>query len=154
MHVVKEVQANNPNYDYYACQRNTFLVLEGGRANAFNGRMLDLLYTNARVLTDDLIGVVLLRMGADQLQINVDFSMPRMNLELDKGNPLPPSGVRELLNSESEMQSVGYNAYLTHKIMVFGDANGSGVVAGGANGNRLMPTRNVKGCFFVDMIVA
>ena len=29
-----------------------------------------------------------------------------------------------------------------------------GAVAGGANGNHLMPTRNVKGCLFVDMIVA
>ncbi len=29
-----------------------------------------------------------------------------------------------------------------------------GAVTGGANGNRLMPTRNVKGCFFADMIVA
>lgn len=27
-------------------------------------------------------------------------------------------------------------------------------VTGGANGNCLMPTRNVKGCFFADMIVA
>ena len=127
-----KVAGYNPNYDCYACQRNTFSAPGGGWADAFNGRMSESPYANARVPTDGLVGAALSRMGADRLQIDVEFSMPMMNLELDDGGPPPPSGVREKLDSESGLQSVGYNAYSTHETMVFDDAGGGGGAVGDA----------------------
>jgi hypothetical protein len=136
-----KVAGYNPNYDCYACQRNTFSAPGGGWADAFNGRMSESPYANARVPTDGLVGAALSRMGADRLQVDVEFSMPRMNLELDDGGPPPPSGVREKLDSESGLQSVGYNAYSTHETMVFDDAGGGDAMKLGRSGEEKLYSR-------------
>jgi hypothetical protein len=111
-----KVVGYNPNYDCYACQRNTFSSPEGGWYSSYDG-------TNAP-LPGGLIGAALGRMGADRLQVDVEFSMPRINPELDDGSPSPPSGVRESFDGTSGLQSVGYNAYSTHETMIFDDVNG------------------------------
>jgi len=95
-----KVAGYNPNYDCYACQRNTFSSPEGGMQ-----------------VPGGLIG----NLGADRLQVDVEFSMPRM---LDDGSPPPPSGVRESFDGPDGLQSVGYNAYSTHETMVFDNAKG------------------------------
>jgi len=136
-----KVAGYNPNYDCYACQRNTFSAPGGGWADAFNGKMSESPYANARVPTDGLVGAALSRMGADRLQVDVEFSMPRMNLELDDGAPPPPSGVREKLDSESGLQSVGYNAYSTHETMVFDDAGGGDAMKLGKSGEEKLYSR-------------
>ena len=97
-----KVAGYNPNYDCYACQRNTFSSPEGG--------------TDLLPNVGGLLGQIGNNIGADRLQVDVEFSMPRM---LDDGSPPPPSGVRESFESESGLQSVGYNAYSTHETMVF-----------------------------------
>ena len=136
-----KVAGYNPNYDCYACQRNTFSAPGGGWADAFNGKMSESPYANARFPTDGLVGAALSRMGADRLQVDVEFSMPRMNLELDDGGPPPPSGVREKLDSESGLQSVGYNAYSTHETMVFDDAGGGDAMKLGKSGEEKLYSR-------------
>ncbi|KAL3807494.1 LOW QUALITY PROTEIN: hypothetical protein ACHAXA_003985 [Cyclostephanos tholiformis] len=115
-----KVVGYNPNYDCYACQRNTFSSPEGGWWSEGGG-----LNSPSPASGGGLIGAVLGRMGADRLQVDVEFSMPRINLELDDGSPLPPSGVRESFNGQSGLQSVGYNAYSTHETMIF-DSNVNG----------------------------
>eukprot|EP00578_Thalassiosira_sp_NH16_P027467 CAMPEP_0181094428 /NCGR_PEP_ID=MMETSP1071-20121207/9988_1 /TAXON_ID=35127 /ORGANISM="Thalassiosira sp., Strain NH16" /LENGTH=582 /DNA_ID=CAMNT_0023176757 /DNA_START=101 /DNA_END=1849 /DNA_ORIENTATION=+ len=96
-----KVAGYNPNYDCYACQRNTFSAPEGGLVDRANG----------------LLGAALGNVGADRLQVDVEFSMPRM---LPDGSPPPPSGMREVLGGEGAgLQSVGLNAYSTHETMVF-----------------------------------
>jgi len=91
----------NPNYDCYACQRNTF-TSEDSRdviRNPFN----------------------------DKLQVDVEFSMPRM---MPDGSPPPPSNVREEITRGEEgmmfgSQTIGFNDYATRETMVFdktGDA--------------------------------
>ena len=62
--------------------------------------------------------------GADRLQVDVEFSMPRL---LPDGSPPPPSGVKEVFSSESSLVSVGYNQYSTHETMVFDSASSDGV---------------------------
>ena len=94
-----KVAGYNPNYDCYACQRNTFSAPGGGWADAFNGKMSESPHANARVPTDGLVGAALSRMGADRLEVDVEFSMPRMNLELDDGGPPPAQGSFRLLKS-------------------------------------------------------
>lgn len=97
-----KVAGYNPNYDCYACQRNTFSSPEGG--------------TDLLPNVGGLLGQIGNNIGPDRLQVDVEFSMPRL---LDDGSPPPPSGVRESFDSESGLQSVGYNAYSTHETMVF-----------------------------------
>lgn len=75
-----KVAGYNPNYDCYACQRNTF------SASA----------------------------AKDELQVDVEFSMPRM---LPDGSPPPPSQTRE--STLNGLQSIAYNDYATHETMVF-----------------------------------
>lgn len=86
-----KVAGYNPNYDCYACQRNTF-SRDGGFQN-------------------------------DKLQVDVEFSMPRL---LPDGSPPPPSGARELLQLNGETlvgsQSIGLNDYNTRETMVFDNA--------------------------------
>lgn len=66
------------------------------------------------------MGNALGNVGADRLQVDVEFSMPRM---LPDGSPPPPSGVRESSLGEAGLQSVGLNAYSTHETMVFDSVN-------------------------------
>jgi len=110
-----KVAGYNPNYDCYACQRNTFSAPEGGVIDGMN----DKLQNNVRIPTGGLLGNALGNVGANRLQVDVEFSMPFM---LDDGSPPPPSGVRESAGGNAGLQSVGYNAYSTHETMVFDNA--------------------------------
>mmetsp|Transcript_20360 Transcript_20360/g.30032 ORF Transcript_20360/g.30032 Transcript_20360/m.30032 type:complete len:538 (+) Transcript_20360:322-1935(+) len=91
----------NPNYDCYACQKNTFsMPTDGGSGNMFRGN--------------------------DKLALDVKFSMPRM---MPDGTPPPPSNVREtvVVNDHEGLmygsQSIGFNDYETSEVMVFDKAN-------------------------------
>jgi len=118
-----KVAGYNPNYDCYACQRNTFSAPEGGYIDQVNTKLDGMPHSNARIPTGGLMGA-LSQAGADRLQMDVEFSMPRM---LEDGSPPPPSGVRETLGGESGLQSVGYNQYSTHETMVFDSAQSGNV---------------------------
>ena len=117
-----KVAGYNPNYDCYACQRNTFSAPQGGLVDGMNEKLAGMPNSNVRVPTGGLLGGVLGHAGADRLQLDVEFSMPRM---LDDGGPPPPSGVRESLAGDSGLQSIGYNQYSTHETMVFDNDGGS-----------------------------
>jgi hypothetical protein len=83
----------NPNYDCYACQRNTFTApADEGNIFVSNNKMM----------------------------MDVEFSMPRM---LPDGSPPPPKNVRETIqvtdNGMIGSQSIGFNDYETHEMMVF-----------------------------------
>lgn len=86
----------NPNYDCYACQRNTFNAPESG------GNMFA---------------------ASDRLQMDVEFSMPRL---LPDGSPPPPSNTREMIESRPGVddalfgsKTIALNDYSTHETMVF-----------------------------------
>jgi len=117
-----KVAGYNPNYDCYACQRNTFSAPQGGLVDGMNEKLAGMPNSNVRVPTGGLLGGALGHAGADRLQLDVEFSMPRM---LDDGGPPPPSGVRESLAGDSGLQSIGYNQYSTHETMVFDNDGGS-----------------------------
>ncbi|KAL7524792.1 hypothetical protein ACHAXR_000718, partial [Thalassiosira sp. AJA248-18] len=87
-----KVAGYNPNYDCYACQRNTFSAPEGGIVDGLNDKLASNPNNNVRLPTRGLLGGALSGVGADTLQVDVEFSMPRM---LADGSPPPPSGVRE-----------------------------------------------------------
>lgn len=113
-----KVAGYNPNYDCYACQRNTFSAPEGGMIDGFNAKMGKNPNSNFNLPTSGgILGS--LNMGADRLQMDVEFSMPRY---LPDGSPEPPSGVMETMVGGQGLQSVGYNQYSTHETMVFDDA--------------------------------
>lgn len=119
-----KVAGFNPNYDCYACQRNTFSPPEGGWIDGVNAKLANMPNSKARIPTGGLLGAVVGNVGADRLQMDVEFSMPRM---LPDGSPPPPSGVREsftVVGEDGGLQSVGYNQYSTHETMVFDYANG------------------------------
>jgi len=120
-----KVAGYNPNYDCYACQRNTFSAPEGGFIDGVNDKLASRPNGNVRIPTGGLLGNALGNVGADRLQVDVEFSMPRL---LDDGSPPPPSGVRESFNGDAGLQSVGYNAYSTHETMVFDHAGGNGMM--------------------------
>lgn len=87
----------NPNYDCYACQKNTFSV-----PSESNG----VFRTN------------------DKLDVDVRFSMPRM---MPDGTPPPPTKERETVASDEDglvygSQSIGFNDYETREVMVFDKA--------------------------------
>jgi len=85
----------NPNYDCYACQKNTFSIPQ----------------QSSSLFTPN-----------DKLELDVQFSMPRM---LPDGTPPPPSNVRETIQQREEdglmvgSKSIGFNDYQTHEVMVF-----------------------------------
>jgi len=89
----------NPNYDCYACQKNTFTFPE--QAGPFGK-------------------------DNDKLEVDVRFSMPRM---MPDGTPPPPSNVRETVKQREidglmyGSQSIGFNDYQTHELMVFDSKN-------------------------------
>ena len=117
-----KVAGFNPNYDCYACQRNTFSAPEGGLlSNALNGNNHG--NANGGLQLPAAGGSLWNGWGADRLEMDVEFSMPRL---LPDGSPPPPSGVRESnVEGGSGLQSVGYNAYSTHETMVFDSASAS-----------------------------
>lgn len=84
----------NPNYDCYACQRNTFAASQ----------------------EDSLLPVS----SKGQLDMGVEFSMPHL---MPDGSPLPPKNVRESILVKNDvmtgMKSVGLNDYSTNEVMVF-----------------------------------
>jgi len=88
----------NPNYDCYACQKNSFTPPEPDNINLFS--------TN----------------NNNKLQVDVRFSMPRL---LPDGSPPPPSNVREKVSNRDTdnlmygSQSIGLNEYSTRETMVF-----------------------------------
>jgi hypothetical protein len=85
----------NPNYDCYACQRNTFTAPENAGSNLF--------------------------VSNNKMMMDVEFSMPRM---LPDGSPPPPKNVRETIQVSDDdslfgSQSIGFNDYNTHEVMIF-----------------------------------
>lgn len=85
----------NPNYDCYACQRNTFSASD----------------------SQDVVKNPFL----DNLQVDVEFSMPRL---LPDGSPPPPSNIREQISRGEDglmfgSQTIGFNDYSTRETMVF-----------------------------------
>jgi hypothetical protein len=92
-----KVVGYNPNYDCYACQRNTFSSLN-----------------------DDNIFV-----SNNKLKVDVEFSMPR--LMPDGTPPPPANVRERIQRNEDDglmygSQSVGFNDYETHETMVFDNA--------------------------------
>jgi len=89
----------NPNYDCYACQRNTFSNPNGG-----------------------LLGANFLGSGNDKLQLDVEFSMMKM---MPDGTPPPPTNTRESVKVREEdgllygSRAIGFNDYKTKEVMVF-----------------------------------
>jgi len=86
----------NPNYDCYACQRNVFTVPDGAD-----------FWSN------------------DKLKVDVKFAMPHL---MPDGTPPPPKNEREVINIGKNgmvvgSQSIGFNEYETHEMMVFDNAN-------------------------------
>ena len=85
----------NPNYDCYACQRNTFAVpAQDGVQSVMN--------------------------SADTLQMGVEFAMPHL---MPDGSPLPPKNIRESITVKDDAmfgsKSIGLNEYQTNEVMVF-----------------------------------
>ena len=88
----------NPNYDCYACQRNTFA-------------------------TPDQDGF--LPVSTNELSVGVEFSMPHL---MPDGSPQPPKNVRESIMVKNDatmtgMKSIGLNEYSTNEVMVFDKAS-------------------------------
>lgn len=105
----------NPNYDCYACQRNTF-ALPSEEEKANNDATLVAAYNNDPYMT-----------------MGVEFAMPHL---LPDGTPPPPKQVKESLavfgrddlrnkkadNKDSAgLRSIGLNQYNTNEMMVFDD---------------------------------
>jgi len=105
----------NPNYDCYACQRNTF-ALPSAEERANNDATLAVAYNKDSYMT-----------------LGVEFSMPHL---LPDGTPPPPKQVKESLavfgkddlrnnkadNKDSAgLRSIGLNEYNTNEMMVFDD---------------------------------
>jgi hypothetical protein len=86
----------NPNYDCYACQRNSF----------------------HRPSNDNDVWFQRPSSVVSQLHMDVEFSMPHL---LPDGAPPPPTNTREsvVFKGVSTSQSIGLNAYNTHETMVF-----------------------------------
>merc|ERR1719162_2501316 len=90
----------NPNYDCYACQRNTFTNPNSG----------------------GILGANFLGSDNDKLQLDVEFSMMKM---LPDGTPPPPTNTRESVKVNEEdgllygSRAIGFNDYKTQEVMVF-----------------------------------
>ena len=94
-----KVVGYNPNYDCYACQKNSFQAAPSGNP--------------------------LLPVSNNKLDMQVQFSMPHL---LPDGSPPPPTNVRELIQTEADGQlrgtqsSIALNDYYTRETMVFDQA--------------------------------
>lgn len=94
-----KVVGYNPNYDCYACQKNSFQATPSGNP--------------------------LLPVSNDRLDMQVQFSMPHL---LPDGSPPPPVNVRELIRTEADgrlrgtQTSIALNDYYTRETMVFDQA--------------------------------
>jgi lipocalin len=96
----------NPNYDCYACQRNTFAIPE---------EQQQISTTSSLVSTSAT---------ANTLTVGVEFSMPHL---LPDGSPPPPRQVRESASVfgkddasiEGGFRSIGLNEYNTNEVMIF-----------------------------------
>jgi len=102
----------NPNYDCYACQKNTFSAPE--QNGLWN------------------------RQERDKLELDVKFSMPRM---MPDGTPPPPTNEREIVESGDDgkmfgSQSIGFNDYETREMMVFDKSLKKDVVFGQGTNNE------------------
>lgn len=87
----------NPNYDCYSCQKNTFSSMEGTGNPLSQNR------------------------DSNKLEVDVEFSMARM---LPDGSPPPPRNEKENVLSDVDglmygSNSIGFNDYATHEVMVF-----------------------------------
>lgn len=95
-----KVVGYNPNYDCYACQKNIFSSMD----------------------SDASFNPLVANPNANKLQVDVQFSMPKM---LPDGSPPPPKNMREKIATRDEdgmmagSQSIGFNDYATHETMVF-----------------------------------
>jgi len=91
----------NPNYDCYACQRNTFAIPEESKEMG-------------------LVPVGNVNPNSDRLEMGVEFAMPHL---LPDGSPLPPRNVRETITVKDDAmfgsKSIGLNEYQTNEVMVF-----------------------------------
>ena len=100
-----KVAGFNPNYDCYACQRNSFAIPSAATAAGSSS-------SGSHTV--------------DRLQMEVEFSMPHL---LPDGAPPPPTNIQELISFGSGTnehddhgiggQSIGLNAYHTRETMVF-----------------------------------
>ena len=94
-----KVVGYNPNYDCYACQKNSFQAATSGNP--------------------------LLPVSNNKLDMQVQFSMPHL---LPDGSPPPPTNVREIIRTEADGQlrgtqsSIALNDYYTRETMVFDQA--------------------------------
>lgn len=129
----------NPNYDCYACQRNTFSMPvaddNGGASGEKDGMKL---VSNSGANVD-----------SPCLHVGVEFAMPHL---LPDGSPPPPRQVRESMavfkedigtNTgagalEGGFKSIGLNEYHTNEVMVFDSAPEAktNFVVKKANGNQ------------------
>lgn len=104
----------NPNYDCYACQKNTFSKTDVVSDNRIN--------MNMNMNMGGAMGAVFNKNGnnMDKLEVDVRFSMPRM---MPDGIPPPPVNERETVSDEDGLmfgsQSIGFNDYQTREMMVF-----------------------------------
>lgn len=121
----------NPNYDCYACQRNTF-ALPSAEEAAKNANT----DTTLVVANDNGININT-NTNEPYMNMGVEFSMPHL---LPDGSPPPPKQVRESLavfgkedlrknninkkDSSSSLLSIGLNEYNTNEVMVFDDVKG------------------------------
>jgi len=110
-----KVAGFNPNYDCYACQRNTFSL------------------PNAGDKTNDDQTLVAASNKDPYMNLGVEFHMPHL---LPDGTPPPPKQVRESLavygkddlrikkagNKDNGLLSIGLNEYNTNEVMIFDDA--------------------------------
>jgi hypothetical protein len=108
----------NPNYDCYACQKNTF---------------------EAPDQKDGIIPV-----SNDRLNMGVEFSMPHL---MPDGTPSPPKNVRESIMVKNDAmfgsKSIGLNEYQTSEVMVFDKAKDplANFVANKGKGNEVSYSR-------------
>jgi hypothetical protein len=98
-----KVVGYNPNYDCYACQRNTFTVPTSSSSSNNNNHNKN-------------------HNNNNKLLMDVEFSMPHL---MPDGSPPPPQSVRESIQLTADetllfgSQSIGLNDYNTHETMIF-----------------------------------